>query len=69
MYLFCLSRLKIALPEPEPRVHFALVCGAKSCPAIKTYTPAVSLSVIIMKRTGEREVEWSITSNFERVYF
>lgn len=31
-------RLKIALPEPEPRVHFALVCGARSCPPIKTYT-------------------------------
>ncbi|XP_068755580.1 uncharacterized protein [Montipora capricornis] len=31
-------RLKIALPEPEPKIHFALVCGAKSCPPIKTYT-------------------------------
>eukprot|EP00112_Aurelia_sp_Birch-Aquarium-sp1_P013372 Seg2837.2 transcript_id=Seg2837.2/GoldUCD/mRNA.D3Y31 product="DEP domain-containing mTOR-interacting protein" protein_id=Seg2837.2/GoldUCD/D3Y31 len=30
-------RLSIALPEPEPRIHFALVCGAKSCPPIKTY--------------------------------
>lgn len=32
-------RLKIALEHPEPRVHFALVCGAKSCPPIKTYSP------------------------------
>lgn len=32
-------RLAIALPEPEPMIHFALVCGAKSCPPIKTYTP------------------------------
>lgn len=31
-------RLKIALPAPEPKIHFALVCGAKSCPPIKTYT-------------------------------
>jgi len=31
-------RLKVALPEPEPKIHFALVCGAKSCPPIKTYT-------------------------------
>lgn len=30
-------RLPLCLPEPEPRIHFALVCGAKSCPAIKTY--------------------------------
>jgi len=31
-------RLSIALEKPEPRVHFALVCGAKSCPPIKTYS-------------------------------
>jgi hypothetical protein len=30
--------LPIALDTPEPRIHFALVCGAKSCPPIKTYT-------------------------------
>ncbi|KAL3141127.1 hypothetical protein ABBQ38_003478 [Trebouxia sp. C0009 RCD-2024] len=24
----------------DPRIHFALVCGAKSCPPIKVYTPA-----------------------------
>ena len=34
-------RLKVALPAPEPKIHFALVCGAKSCPPIKTYTSAV----------------------------
>lgn len=32
-------RLAIAFREPEPLIHFALVCGAKSCPPIKTYTP------------------------------
>lgn len=30
-------RLSVALSECEPRVHFALVCGAKSCPPIATY--------------------------------
>ena len=25
-------------PRKEPRVHFALNCGATSCPAVKTYT-------------------------------
>jgi len=30
-------RLEVALKECEPRVHFALVCGAKSCPPIGTY--------------------------------
>ncbi|XP_077072838.1 uncharacterized protein LOC143723877 isoform X3 [Siphateles boraxobius] len=32
-------RLQVALPDVEPLVHFALNCGAKGCPPIKTYTP------------------------------
>ena len=31
-------RLKLALEAAEPRVHFALNCGAKSCPPIKTFS-------------------------------
>jgi len=31
-------KLKIILPEVEPRIHFALNCGAKSCPPIKTFS-------------------------------
>ncbi|XP_071482821.1 uncharacterized protein, partial [Diadema antillarum] len=31
-------RLKVALHLHEPLIHFALVCGAKSCPPIKTYS-------------------------------
>ncbi|PIK52649.1 hypothetical protein BSL78_10465 [Apostichopus japonicus] len=31
-------RLKVALAKNEPLIHFALVCGAKSCPPIKTYS-------------------------------
>jgi hypothetical protein len=27
------------LAECDPRIHFALNCGAKSCPAIRTYAP------------------------------
>lgn len=33
-------RLEVALEEPEPLVHFALVCGARSCPPIRTYVAA-----------------------------
>lgn len=25
--------------EPDPRIHFALNCGAESCPAIRSYAP------------------------------
>lgn len=32
------ARLKVALGKHEPLIHFALVCGAKSCPPIKTYS-------------------------------
>uniref|UniRef100_A0A3P9IVU1 Zgc:152951 n=1 Tax=Oryzias latipes TaxID=8090 RepID=A0A3P9IVU1_ORYLA len=35
-------RLQVALPDVEPLIHFALNCGAKGCPPIKTYTPQVS---------------------------
>ena len=31
-------RLAIALPTVDPRIHFALNCGAKSCPPIKTFS-------------------------------
>lgn len=31
-------RLAACLPTKEPRVHFALNCGARSCPAVKAYT-------------------------------
>ncbi|XP_070194487.1 uncharacterized protein [Littorina saxatilis] len=31
-------RLNITLETAEPLIHFGLVCGAKSCPPIKTYT-------------------------------
>lgn len=31
-------RLAVSLKEPEPLIHFGLVCGAKSCPPIKTYS-------------------------------
>jgi hypothetical protein len=35
-------RFKVALETHEPLIHFALVCGAKSCPPIKTYSVDVS---------------------------
>lgn len=36
-------RLQISLKEPDSRVHFALVCGARSCPPVKTYSSEVIL--------------------------
>lgn len=34
------ARLQCVLPEPmDPRIHFALNCGAKSCPPVRYYDP------------------------------
>ena len=30
-------RLMMSIEDPDPRVHFALVCGARSCPPISAY--------------------------------
>ena len=30
-------RLMMSIEDPDPRVHFALVCGARSCPPISSY--------------------------------
>lgn len=31
-------RLMMSIIEPDPRIHFALVCGARSCPPIASYS-------------------------------
>lgn len=33
------KRIEVALSDPEPLVHFALVCGSRSSPAIRCYSP------------------------------
>lgn len=30
---------QVALPYPEPLIHFALVCGTRSGPALRCYSP------------------------------
>lgn len=35
----CVLHVQVVSP-PDPRIHFALVCGAKSCPPIKLYSTA-----------------------------
>lgn len=42
-------RLPIALEQHEPYIHFALVCGAKSCPPIKTYSADDVMNQVKMK--------------------
>lgn len=33
------KRAQVALPYPEPSTHFALVCGSRSSPALRCYSP------------------------------
>ena len=33
-------RLMMTIVDPDPRIHFALVCGARSCPPIASYAGA-----------------------------
>lgn len=33
------AALKYALFDLDPRIHFALVCGARSCPPVRVYLP------------------------------
>ena len=32
-------RRALAITDPDPRIHFALHCGAKSCPPVAAYDP------------------------------
>ena len=41
VFFHCDCRLKVVVKEVDPRIHFALVCGAKSCPPIRTYSTTV----------------------------
>ena len=42
------SRLKFSVKDPvEARIHFALNCGAKSCPPIKTFSAEVTIIVVV----------------------
>lgn len=34
-------RLAFAVAQPDPRIHFALNCGARSCPPVNIYTSAL----------------------------
>lgn len=40
-FLSCTELLldQVALPYPEPLTHFALVCGTRSGPALRCYSP------------------------------
>jgi len=57
------------LAEPDPRVHFALNCGAASCPAVRAYEPeAVDEQLALATRTYlDSEVAYDADRGVARV--
>jgi len=57
------------LAEPDPRVHFALNCGAASCPAIRAYeADAINEQLALATRVYlEGETEYDAESGVARV--
>jgi len=53
-------RLEVALENHEPFIHFALVCGAKSCPAIKTYTSHFVMRELKIAAAGFLDAEENV---------
>ena len=58
-------RLEHALEEVEPRIHFALNCGAKSCPPIKTFT-STDIDNELKLATGELNYGLSLKGVFSK---
>ncbi|KAI6646785.1 hypothetical protein LOD99_9184 [Oopsacas minuta] len=50
-------RAQFALKQIEPRIHFALNCGAQSCPPIKTYSAANIYEELTIATQGFLESE------------
>ena len=61
------ARLKFSVraEDFDPRIHFALVCGAKSCPPVRVYEPGIVDDALQMA-TGARAAEEEIRSSFPR---
>lgn len=60
------ARRQLCVDPIDPRIHFALVCGAKSCPPIKMYTPDnlnEGLQVLISTLTCRASNVTSSTTN------
>jgi hypothetical protein len=60
-----LAERKLRLEIADPRIHFALNCGAKSCPAIRFYSAEQMDSDLETASQAfiEAEVEWAPGSN------
>jgi hypothetical protein len=56
------ERVSLSLPL-EPRIHFALNCGARSCPPIRVFTPANLEVGLAAAAAGFLERETEVTAD------
>jgi glutaredoxin len=63
-------RARLALPNPDCRVHFSLNCGAKSCPPVKNFsTAAIEEELrIVAQAFCEQEDNVRIDENNNAIY-
>jgi len=64
------TRASLALPDPDCRIHFALNCGAKSCPPIKNFTAdAIDEELrIVAQSFAEQEENVRMDETTNKVY-
>jgi len=60
-------RLPFILKKSEPRIHFALVCGARSCPAIKLYDAEHIDEQLDLAARGFLESECELNENKKEI--
>lgn len=60
-------RLASVLTGPDPRIHFALNCGANSCPPIRAYDPIELEAQLEAATRGYLEAESSVDGDGRRV--
>lgn len=60
---------QVALPYPEPLTHFALVCGSRSGPALRCYSPGnIDMELIEAARNFLRSGGLVLDLNAKVVY-
>ncbi|XP_077979261.1 uncharacterized protein LOC144434637 [Glandiceps talaboti] len=61
------ARLKYVITDVDPRIHFALVCGAKSCPPINVYTEKNLDQALNLATTNFVEQETLVNMKFKEI--
>ena len=61
------KRKELVVSNPDPRIHFALNCGANSCPPISRYTPAAIDEELRIAAMSFCENDRNVSVNVEKM--